>query len=72
MSDDYNPDLVLAPFLEQDGYTRVSLRAGWDNERFGLTAFVNNMTDEEIVDWAGSANVVPGASGQFVIQSGRT
>jgi outer membrane receptor protein involved in Fe transport len=72
LSDDYNPDLVLAPFLEQDGYTRVSLRAGWENERFGLTAFVNNITDEEIVDWAGSANVVPGASGQFVIQSGRT
>ncbi len=72
ISDDYNPDLVLAPFLEQDGYTRVNLRASWDNERFGLTAFVNNMTDEEIVDWAGSANVVPGASGQFVIQSGRT
>lgn len=69
---DYNPDLVLAPWLEQDGYERVNLRATWITDRFDLTLFGTNMTDAEIVDWAGAANVIPGASGQYVIQSGRT
>ena len=72
MSGDYNPDLVLAPYLEQDGYERLNLRATWSTEAYDLTAFVNNATDAEIVDWAGAANVVPGASGQFIIQSATT
>jgi outer membrane receptor protein involved in Fe transport len=72
LADDYNPDLVLAPYYVQDGYERLNLRAGWESERFDVTGFVNNVTDAEIVDWAGAANVVPGASGQYVIQAGRT
>ena len=70
MATDYNPDLVLAPYYRQDGYERLSLRATWRTERFDITVFGNNVTDAEIVDWAGSTNVIPGGSGQFVIQSG--
>ena len=72
VADGYNPDLVLAPYYEQDGFERLNLRAGWESERVAFTLFVDNVTDAEIVDWAGAANVVPGASGQFVIQSGRS
>ena len=72
LAGDYNPDLVLAPYYEQDGYQRINLRATWQTERFDVTAFVHNLSDEEIVDWAGAANVIPGASGQFVIQAART
>lgn len=72
LAGDYNPDLQLAPYYEQDGYERLNLRATWGTERFDLTGFVNNLTDAEVVDWAGAANIVPGTSGQFIIQSGRT
>ncbi|MBM3344915.1 MAG: hypothetical protein FJY55_00200 [Betaproteobacteria bacterium] len=70
---DYNPDLQLAPYFEQDGYERLNLRATWSTERFDLTGFVSNLTDAEIVDWGGASNLGQGTtSGQFIIQSGRT
>jgi outer membrane receptor protein involved in Fe transport len=70
---DYNPDLQLAPYFEQDGYERLNLRATWGTERFDLTGFVSNLTDAEIVDWAGASNLGAGTtSGQFIVQSGRT
>lgn len=72
LATDYNPDLVLAPFLEQDGYERLNMRTTWSSDRFDLTAFATNITDAQIVDWAGAANIIPGSSGQFVIQSGRS
>jgi iron complex outermembrane receptor protein len=72
MAGDYNPDLVLAPFLEQDGYTHVNVRAGWSNDHWDVTAFVNNLTGENIVDWAGAPNVIPAsASGQFTLRAYR-
>lgn len=70
---DYNPDLVLAPFLEQDAYTHVNLRLAWSNDTFDVAVFAENLTDAEIVDWAGAVNVIPGTtSGQFVVREGRT
>lgn len=73
MAGDYNPDLVLAPFLEQDGYTHVNVRVGWSNDNWDVTAFANNLTGENIVDWAGAPNVIPAsASGQFTLRAYRT
>ena len=41
-----------------------------DAELAELSASFESAPAEEIVDWAGSTNVIPGGSGQFVIQSG--
>jgi len=67
-TDDYNTSFSADPLLIQDAYSWINLRTGirWSN--FGVALWVNNLTDETVVNFDAVQNVYAGP-GDNSIQS---
>jgi len=61
-SSSQNVDVNLNPLYEVDGYTKVDLRFALEGENFSVALFGKNVTDEEILTYAGN---VPLSIGTF-------
>jgi iron complex outermembrane recepter protein len=73
-SSDQNADTALDPRAEQDAYNLWSARLGWHNERYGVTLWGENLTDETIKTAAGPQTIFGSLDGgmQFFLNEPRT
>jgi len=72
-SSDQNADTALDPRAEQDAYNLWSARLGWHNERYGVTLWGENLTDETIKTAAGPQTIFGSLDGgmQFFLNDPR-
>ncbi len=66
-SSDQNVDTALDPRAKQDAVSLWSARLGWRNERYGVTLWGENLTDETIKTAAGPQTVFGGIDGGMQI-----
>ncbi len=57
---EYNTSFSADPRLEQDAYSWVNLRAGTRWDAYELVAWVDNATDEEVVNFDAVVNFYAG------------
>jgi outer membrane receptor protein involved in Fe transport len=69
-----NADTGLDPRAEQDAYNLWSARLGWRNERYSVTLWGENLTDETVITAAGPQTIFGGIDGgmQFFLNEPRT
>jgi iron complex outermembrane recepter protein len=66
-SADQNVDTALDPRAEQQDYSLLSARLGWRNERYGVTVWGENLTDETVKTTAGPQTIFGGIDGGLQI-----
>ena len=73
-SSEQNVDTALDPRAEQDAYSMWSARLGWRNERYSVTVWGENLTDETVINAAGPQTIFGGIDGgmQFFLNEPRT
>jgi len=73
-SSDQIVDTALDPRAEQGAYNLWSARLGWRNQRYGVTLWGENLTDETVVVAAGPQTIFGGLDGgmQFFLNDPRT
>jgi outer membrane receptor protein involved in Fe transport len=69
-----NADTALDPRAEQDAYSLWSARLGWRNDRYSVTLWGENLTDETVITAAGPQTVFGTIDGgmQFFLNETRT
>ena len=69
-----NADTGLDPRAEQDAYSMWTARLGWRNERYSVTVWGENLTDETVINAAGPQTIFGGIDGgmQFFLNEPRT
>jgi outer membrane receptor protein involved in Fe transport len=73
-SSEQNADAGLDARAEQDAYSMWSARLGWRNERYSVTVWGENLTDETVINAAGPQTIFGGIDGgmQFFLNEPRT
>jgi outer membrane receptor protein involved in Fe transport len=73
-SSDQNVDTGLDPRAEQGSYSLLSARLGWRNDRYSVTVWGDNLTDETVMTAAGPQAVFGGIDGglQVYLNDSRT
>lgn len=71
---DQNVDTALDPRAEQDAVSLLSARLGWRNDRYTVTLWGDNLTDETVMIAAAPQTVFGGIDGgmQFFLNEPRT
>ena len=69
-----NADAGLDARAEQDAYSMWSARLGWRNDRYSVTLWGENLTDETVIAAAGPQTIFGGIDGgmQFFLNEPRT
>ncbi|MEY2918932.1 MAG: hypothetical protein RL261_237, partial [Pseudomonadota bacterium] len=59
---------------QQDAFSLWSARLGWRNERYSVTVWGENLTDETVINAAGPQTIFGGIDGgmQFFLNEPRT
>jgi outer membrane receptor protein involved in Fe transport len=73
-SSEQNVDTALDPRAEQDAVSLLSARLGWRNDRYSVTVWGDNLTDETVKIAAGPQTIFGGIDGgmQFFLNEPRT
>jgi outer membrane receptor protein involved in Fe transport len=73
-SSDQNVDTTLDPRAEQGSYSLLSARLGWRNDRYSVSLWGDNLTDETIMTAAGPQSIFGGLDGglQIYLNESRT
>ncbi len=73
-SSEQNVDAALDPRAEQGSYSLLSARLGWRNERYSVSLWGDNLTDETIMTAAGPQSIFGGIDGglQIYLNESRT
>jgi outer membrane receptor protein involved in Fe transport len=66
-SAEQNVDTALDPRAEQDAYSLLSARLGWRNDRYSVTVWGENLTDETVMTAAGPQTIFGGIDGGMQI-----
>jgi outer membrane receptor protein involved in Fe transport len=71
---DQNVDTALDPRAEQLSYSLLSARLGWRNERYSVTLWSENLTDETVMTSVGPQSIFGGLDGglQIYLNNPRT
>ena len=64
---DQNVDTALDPRAEQPSYSLLSARLGWRNERYSVTLWGENLTDETVMTSVGPQTIFGGLDGGLQI-----
>ena len=67
-SSDQNVDTALDPRAEQGAYSLLSARLGWRNERYSVSLWGENLTDETVMTTAGPQTIFGGLTGHGGLQ----
>jgi len=67
-SSDQNVDTALDPRAEQGSYSLLSARLGWRNERYSVSLWGDNLTDETVMTTAGPQTIFGGLPGHGGLQ----
>jgi outer membrane receptor protein involved in Fe transport len=73
-SSEQNVDAALDPRAVQGSYSLLSARLGWRNERYSVSLWGDNLTDETVMLAAGPQTIFGGIDGglQFYLNESRT
>jgi outer membrane receptor protein involved in Fe transport len=73
-SSEQNVDAALDPRAVQGSYSLLSARLGWRNERYSVSLWGDNLTDETVMSAAGPQTIFGGIDGglQFYLNESRT
>jgi outer membrane receptor protein involved in Fe transport len=73
-SAEQNVDAALDPRAEQGSYSLLSARLGWRNDRYSVSVWGDNLTDETVMTAAGPQTIFGGIDGglQFYLNESRT
>jgi outer membrane receptor protein involved in Fe transport len=66
-SSEQNVDAGLDPRAEQDAYNILSARLGWRNDRYSVSVWGDNLTDETVMTGAGPQSIFGGIDGGLQI-----
>jgi outer membrane receptor protein involved in Fe transport len=71
---DQNVETALDPRAEQPSYSLLSARLGWRNERYSVTLWSENLTDETVMTSVGPQSIFGGLDGglQIYLNNPRT
>ena len=73
-SSELNVDTALDPRAEQGSYSLLSARLGWRNDRYSVSVWGDNLTDETVMTAAGPQTIFGGIDGglQIYLNESRT
>ena len=73
-SSEQNVDTALDPRAEQGSYSLLSARLGWRNDRYSVSVWGDNLTDETVMTAAGPQTIFGGIDGglQIYLNESRT